>query len=348
MDAIVETYKEEAPDMVTGPHTPTEAAKICQCAVRELCHGALAGKPDGRYLDKLRTIHDATINNVNLWIQYRLTERTTAPTLHDLLHVLHLCPDNDLVLLKLDVKKAHRRIKVKRCDWKYITAFLKNQVWVNKCGTYGVASAQYYWGPMAALNLRLLYYLYPDIHWAFVYVDDFIIILNTEHHKALALAIILTMTAWGCPLSWKKTSFGEVSNWLGYQVNCRTVTSTMTPDKQIVMSNILHKLLEGAQHTDTEVVSNTGRLQWVTAICPQMRPFLQPLLMDGCHARPQSQDKAHQHLCWQNRRQVGLRQTTSACTTNGCYHAARHQQHHTTTHTSNMPATHHCCHRRWS
>ena len=277
MDAIVETYKEETPDMVTGPHSPTEAAKICQCTASELCHGALAGKPEGRYLDKLRTIHDATVNNVNPWIQYHLTERTTAPTLHDLLHVLCICDTNNLVLLKLDVTKAHRRIKVRRCDWKYITALINDQIWVNKCGTYGVASAQYYWGRMAALNLRLLYYLFPDIRWAFVYVDDFIIVLDTKHHKALALAIILTMTAWGCPLSWKKTSLGEVSNWLGYQVNCRTITSTMTPDKQIIMTNILRKLLQGAQHTDNEVVSNTGRLQWATAICPQMRPFLQPL-----------------------------------------------------------------------
>ncbi len=32
-------------------------------------------------------------------------------------------------------------------------------IWVNPVGTSGVASAQYYWGRMAGLVLRLLYHL---------------------------------------------------------------------------------------------------------------------------------------------------------------------------------------------
>ena len=52
--------------MVSGPQTDAEAATICQCNPDELYHGALAGKLEGRYLDKLRTIHDGTICNVNL------------------------------------------------------------------------------------------------------------------------------------------------------------------------------------------------------------------------------------------------------------------------------------------
>ena len=40
-------------------------------------------------------------------------------------------------------------------------------------GTYSMASAQLYWGRMAALLLRILYYLFPQIDWGFVFVDDF-------------------------------------------------------------------------------------------------------------------------------------------------------------------------------
>ena len=61
-DAIEKTFSEEVGlGMVTGPHTPSEAAAICGCRPDQLCHGALAGKPEGRYLDKLRTIHDAPL-----------------------------------------------------------------------------------------------------------------------------------------------------------------------------------------------------------------------------------------------------------------------------------------------
>ena len=61
-----------------------------------------------------------------------------------------------------------------------------NHAWVNKCGTYGVASAQYYWGRMAALTIRLLYYLMPDILWAF---------LRADAAPRLSMAIVITMVA---------------------------------------------------------------------------------------------------------------------------------------------------------
>jgi hypothetical protein len=50
--------------------------------------------------------------------------------------------------------------------------------WVNLVGTYGVASAQFYWGRMAGLLIRLSYHIVEhslnpeDFFWAFIYVDD--------------------------------------------------------------------------------------------------------------------------------------------------------------------------------
>ncbi len=63
-------------------------------------------------------------------------------------------------------------------------------MWVNKVGTYGVASAQFHWGRMAALILRILYYMFPQILWAFVFVDDFGILLN-EHQATIHTAAII-------------------------------------------------------------------------------------------------------------------------------------------------------------
>ena len=275
--AIRATYVEETPHMVEGPYTELQAAQRCRCHVHELCHGALAGKPEGKYLDKLRTIHDASVNMVNKWIQANLVEKTTAPALHDLMTALHILQDEHVTLLKLDVTKAHRRIKVRKRDWKYITAKLGNEVWINKCGTYGVSSAQYYWGRMAALLIRMLYDIYPSIRWAFVYVDDYIFILRADTAPQLMMAIVVTLYALGCPVSWKKTCLGEVNHWLGYQVDTTKITACLTHDKQVLITAILRKLGSGEQQTAAEVRSLAGRLQWATAICLPMRPFLQPL-----------------------------------------------------------------------
>ena len=91
--------------------------------------------------------------------------------------------DSQWILLKADVTKAHRRIKVLPQDWRFQVAQLDNEWWVNKVGTYGVASAQLYWGRMAALLLRILYYLFPQIDWGFVFVDDLCWLLRLPIHR---------------------------------------------------------------------------------------------------------------------------------------------------------------------
>ena len=120
-------------------------------------------------------------------------------------------------ILKADLAKAHRRIKILPKDWKYQVALIGGKVWVNKVGTYGIASAQLYWGRLAALKLRILYYLFPSIDWQFIYVDDFAWILRGEGHQPLACAIILTLLALGAPLSWKKTVLSCFNVWLGFR-----------------------------------------------------------------------------------------------------------------------------------
>ncbi|CAE8732808.1 unnamed protein product [Polarella glacialis] len=122
-DRIEATYIEErALDMTSGPHDPRTVARLCNCREDQISCGALSGQLEGRYLEKLRTIHDATVNSVNLWIQRNQPERTTAPGLFGLLYAIY---------------------------YLYMVAMIKDMYWINKVGSYGVASAQYHWGRMA-------------------------------------------------------------------------------------------------------------------------------------------------------------------------------------------------------
>jgi len=111
------------------------------------------------------------MGGANTHIQANTTERTTAPTIMDCIQALHWlhviqpgpftpagCGEEDLgdgwtpptkdqawTLLKADITKAPRRIKVLKPDWKYQVAQLGPEAWwVNKLGTYGMASAQLY------------------------------------------------------------------------------------------------------------------------------------------------------------------------------------------------------------
>lgn len=119
------------------------------------------------------------------------------------------------MLLKADVTKAHRRIKVLAKDWRFQVAQIQGQWWINKVGTYGMASAQLYWGRMAALLLRLLYWMVPSIDWGFVFVDDFCWILRQSRAHKHTTLLLLLLLAMGAPLSWKKTKLALVNFMVG-------------------------------------------------------------------------------------------------------------------------------------
>ena len=234
---VRQTFVEEVDmGMVEGPLTQEEAALRCGCTPAELCPGPLAAIDEG---DKIRTIYDGSWGHANSHIQQNTVEKTTAPTSMDCVQAIHwlnttrekstgavasgtdlgwhpLCKQTTWAILKADVSKAHRRIKVQSNEWRYQVAQLDGERWINKVGTYGMASAQPYWGRMAAVLLRLCYMRFPQIDWGFVFVDDFGWLLRTDTATEDTSKLLLFLAALGCPLSSHKTVLSEVSTWLGY------------------------------------------------------------------------------------------------------------------------------------
>eukprot|EP00434_Breviolum_minutum_P023966 symbB.v1.2.021151.t1/scaffold1776.1/size101794/2 len=275
-------------DMVLGPLTAQEAASICGCGIPELCPGPMVAIDEG---DKIRTIYDGSWGGANAHIQANTDERTTAPTVMDCLHGIHWLQasqkepghkklpyahwdwpkqDDQWMLLKADVTKAHRRVKILAPEWRYQVAKLGDEWWINKVGTYGMASAQLYWGRLASALLRLLYHVYPMVDWGFVFVDDFCWLLR----KSLATsAILLFLVAFGCPLSWKKTAIGLSNTWLGFIMTPDLQLVRMAPTKHELVMAVLDKMVDNQTFTKQELDSALGRLQWATNCCPLTKPF---------------------------------------------------------------------------
>ena len=142
--------------------------------------------------------------------------------------------------------------------------------WVNKVGTYGMASAQLYWGRMAALLL------FPHVDWGFVFVDDFRWLLRSGTANIWATTILATYTALGVPLSWKKTVLSEIDTWLGLVINPRTLVVRVATEKHDIIMEILSQLRQGDVFTSNAIEKALGRISWATTVCPLSRPFLQP------------------------------------------------------------------------
>ena len=294
-DSIKETFVEEK---VEGPFTKQEAANRCGCLPSELCPGPMAAIDEG---DKIRIIYDGSFGGANAHIQQNSTEKTTAPTVMDCVHgTSGIAPqgqgatadgvdpmskgsvwhwpnkDSTFLLLKADVSKAHRRIKILRSGWKYQVAQIDQQWWVNKVGAYGVASAQLYWGRMAALLLRILYALFPEVDWGFVFVDDFCWVLRASNASWLTPALLGVLLALGTPLSWKKTVLSEINTWLGFVINPSGPFVQMAKEKHVAVLALLKELEEGKAFSLKAIEKATGKIQWATATCPMAKPFLQP------------------------------------------------------------------------
>ena len=171
---------------------------------------------------------------------------------------------------------CHQGMKVLPKDWKYQVACIQNWWWVNRVGTYGMASAQLYWGRKASLVLRLLYYIFPRVDWHLVFVDDYCWVLRCSRADWDATAILATLVALGVPLSWKKTALSPVKTWLGFVVDPITPCVLLAPVKHVIILATLKRLAQGDIFTSKEVEQALGRIQWATSACPLTKPFLQP------------------------------------------------------------------------
>ena len=111
-------------------------------------------------------------------------------------------------------------------------------------GTYGMASAQLYWGRQASLVLRLLYYIFPQVDWHLVFVDDYCWVLRCSRADWDATAILATLLALGVPLSWKKTALSPVNTWLGFVVDPITPCVLLAPVKHVIILATLKRLAQ--------------------------------------------------------------------------------------------------------
>ena len=84
---------------------------------------------------------------------------------------------------------------------------VKGRVWLNKVGTYGIASAGYWWGRLAgAVLVRLLYYLVGD-RWApefLLFADDWFAQAGAKNELEDIGCLVFLLTALGVPLKWSK------------------------------------------------------------------------------------------------------------------------------------------------
>ena len=93
--------------------------------------------------------------------------------------------------------------------------------------------------------MKIVYAVFPEVDWGFVFVDDFAWLLRKSTSPLLAAAICLLLLALGMPLSWKKTLLAEVNTWLGFVIDPQGPCVQMARDKHLLVVGILEELKSG-------------------------------------------------------------------------------------------------------
>lgn len=232
---------------------------------------------------KIRVVHDAS-NHVGVNHRIRPKDQTRSPgagELRTLLQEMHTEGVRGFGLAG-DVSKAHRRIKIRREDWGWQACRLREgHVWLNCVGTYGLASAAYYWARASgALLVRLAHYLASAGLGGFealLYVDDFLYVGGGEASVIHAGFMVFVLSALGVPFRWDKFRGGEECTWIGFFVDLSGYRLGVTERRAEWVRDWVDERLRSGTVDLADLAAVLGRLCFALGPLEYLRPFLAPL-----------------------------------------------------------------------
>ena len=252
-----------------------------------LAVAALGAVPKELGSDKVRMIHDGSYS-VDVNRRIKVLDRLRFP----------LCDDAPAVLTEIeeevsksretrfsmlyDISRAHKLIPIVEEDWGLQAFKLPDEddkIYVHTRGTFGVASAAYYWQRVAACMVRWCHKMAGKelgVYHLLFADDGWIASVGSDFWKK-SLFWLFCMELLEFPISWNKVRGSLVVQWIGYQLDIQNFSRGVS-DKKVdwVVRWITRKLEEGGA-TGREMRSTLGRFSFVAGALHHVRPFLGPL-----------------------------------------------------------------------
>ena len=240
-------------------------------------------------LDSHRVIHDAShfvfVNHL-----IKVQDHELCPSAADVSGALSmdgLAGPATYLALKSDVSKAHRRIPVCEEDWGLQACAIQEMpkenldswaLYLNTVGTYGVASASWWWGRVGALALRLVHYI-TGVRFGFRFADDFLFLMAAKSGGSLLpfFRILLLMAILEIPLKWAKTSGGFHPEWIGFLFDFEALTVGLSSSRAKWIAGWLDKTASAGIVAIREMMGAIGRVGFAAEVLRHLKPFMAPL-----------------------------------------------------------------------
>jgi hypothetical protein len=233
--------------------------------------------------DKIRVLHDGS-NEVRANHKIKCRDKQRMPGVREKHYLLDDYRRRGKVAIAIlgDVSKAHRRVKVARCEQGFQACRTRRKgVWINKVGTFGMSSASYWWARLFAIIVRATHALLGQAFMLdfLTFADDFELIAQDRgEYRSILLAITIFL-ALGVPIKWKKFRGGYSVSWIGLAVDYRQYMMGITEERAAWLCKwISTALAEGMVHV-RDFAGVVGRLNFVVAALHYEKPLLGILYM---------------------------------------------------------------------
>ena len=172
--------------------------------------------------NKKRIIHDAThgtkINN-----RIRCRDKQRSPGAREKMYLLAYYKARGDIVFSLvgDISKAHRRFLHEPSELGLLACRVKNNddhIFINRVGTFGVASASYWWGRIAAAGIRLTHEIIGPQRpiEMLIFADDLESLGAGLEGRRGIVSAYLYLSTMGFPFKWSKQRGGLKVEWIGF------------------------------------------------------------------------------------------------------------------------------------
>ena len=239
--------------------------------------------------DKVRLLHDGShVTRVNHRIKCR--DKLRCPGPREKSYLLGGYKERGCIAFSAlgDVSKAHRRVKVRQKDWGWMACTLADfanldsdktdtaEIWFNRVGTFGLASASYWWSRLGACLIRMMYMLLGPRRTldSLLYADDLELIAENKLEKISVLLGLIYLMAMGTPLKWTKFRCGHGLEWVGYFFCHRSHSIGLSESRAQWIIVWIDVTLKAGSIIAGDFSAGLGRLNFAAMALIYEKPFL--------------------------------------------------------------------------
>ena len=232
---------------------------------------------------KRRVIHDAS-HGVKLNNRIRCRDKLRSPGARENQYLLASYAEQGTPLFSLvgDISKAHRRFLHSPEERGLLACRVSEEdqsIYINNVGTFGVASASYWWTRISGAGLRLTHELLGRKHAGehLLYADDLEALGSGRDGRRGLVLTFLFLSAVGFPFKWAKQRGGLKVEWIGLCTDYMNMTLGLSESRSAWVQSWTTGVASKGRITAKEMEQGLGRLGFTAGALLWERPFLGPL-----------------------------------------------------------------------